>query len=466
MNNSRSSKAILWLQVVVAPVFLGWLFARAFPPVGFRPWAFIALLGLMIVLKNLAPDNARRAGFLFGVVAYGSAVSWLWTMFGSLALALWGFLALDLMLFAWGSAEFQQRQWHPAIKVVATASLWTTIEFVRCELLPLSFPWITPGHAMDTVNSAEMLSLVGIYGVSFFMIIAASTAAQGRGAWPVMVAIFAVLMVPNELPPPSAPTISVAALQSEASSFDWFESKTRALKEKTDLVLWPEQALPFDVMKSEEGWPRLQAIAKDTGSVLVLGTQQRGQGKEWFNTALTLDASGKLGTHVKNHPVHFFNDGTPGTTTLPVTTPLGKVGTPICFDCDYQDVVRKMTLAGAEFFAVPSMDVASWTLNQHLQHAQLMRVRAAENGRWMVVATTSGITQIIDPHGRQVTTMAPMIADVMTGKVGRETTLTFYTRYGWLLPWGTMIASAVFLLAAWRSRSSQMRVEPATGLVE
>ena len=62
--------------------------------------------------------------------------------------------------------------------------------------------------------------------------------------------------------------------------------------------------------------------------------------------------------------------------------------------------------------------------------------------------------------------MAPMIADVMTGKVGRETTLTFYTRYGWLLPWGTMIASAVFLLAAWRSRSSQMRVEPATGLVE
>lgn len=466
MNNSASGKVALWLQVVVAPVFLGWLYARAFPPVGFRPWACIALVGLMLVLKELAPANARRAGFLFGIVAYGSAVSWLWTMFGPLALALWGFLALDLMLFAWGSAVFQQRSWHPAVKVVATASLWTAIEFIRCELLPLSFPWITPGHAVDTGNSAEMLSLVGIYGVSFFILLMASTAAQGRGAWPVMVALLVVIAVPLELPAPAPPNISVAAMQSEASSFDWFESKTRGLKEKVDLVIWPEQALPFDVMKSEEGWPRLQAIAKDTGSVLVLGTQQRGQGKEWFNTALTLDASGKLGTHVKNHPVHFFNDGTPGKTALPVTTPLGKVGTPICFDCDYQDVVRKMTLAGAEFFAVPSMDAESWTLKQHLQHAQLMRIRAAENGRWIAVATTSGITQIIDPHGRQVTTMPPMIADVMMGTIGREGRLTFFTRYGWLLPWAAMVASAGFLLAAWRSRSSQMTVEPATGLVE
>ena len=466
MNNSASGKVALWLQVVVAPVFLGWLYARAFPPVGFRPWACIALIGLMLVLKELGPANARRAGFLFGFVAYGSAVSWLWTMFGPLALALWGFLALGLMLFAWGSAVFQQRSWHPAVKVVATASLWTAIEFSRCELLPLSFPWITPGHAVDTGNSAEMLSLVGIYGVGFYALLAASTAAQGLGAWPVLVAMLGVLLVPYELPAPEPPNISVAAMQSEASSFDWFESKTRGLKEKVDLVIWPEQALPFDVMKSEEGWPRLQAIAKDTGSVLVLGTQQRGQGKEWFNTALTLDASGKLGTHVKNHPVHFFNDGTPGKTTLPVTTALGKVGTPICFDCDYQDVVRKMTLAGAEFFAVPSMDAESWTLKQHLQHAQLMRIRAAENGRWIAVATTSGITQIIDPHGRQVTTMPPMIADVMMGTIGREGRLTFFTRYGWLLPWAAMVASAGFLLAAWRSRSPQMTVEPATGLVE
>ena len=466
MNNSASGKVALWLQVVVAPVFLGWLYARAFPPVGFRPWACIALVGLMLVLKELGPANARRAGFLFGFVAYGSAVSWLWTMFGPLALALWGFLALGLMLFAWGSAVFQQRSWHPAVKVVATASLWTAIEFSRCELLPLSFPWMTPGHATDTGNNAEMLSLVGIYGVGFYALLAASTAAQGLGAWPVLVAMLGVLLVPYELPAPAPPNISVAAMQSEASSFDWFESKTRGLKEKVDLVIWPEQALPFDVMKSEEGWPRLQAIAKDTGSVLVLGTQQRGQGKEWFNTALTLDASGKLGTHVKNHPVHFFNDGTPGKTALPVTTPLGKVGTPICFDCDYQDVVRKMTLAGAEFFAVPSMDAESWTLKQHLQHAQLMRIRAAENGRWIAVATTSGITQIVDPHGRQVTTMPPMIADVMMGTIRREGRLTFFTRYGWLLPWAAMVASAGFLLAAWRSRSPQMTVEPATGLVE
>ena len=119
----------------------------------------------------------------------------------------------------------------------------------------------------------------------------------------------------------------------------------------------------------------------------------------WRNIALTLDPGGTRGEHTKVHTVHFFDDGTPGNTALPVETAHGKIGTPVCFDCDYEGVVRRMTAAGAEMFIVPIMDAESWTARQHDQHAELFRIRACENGRWMFVCATSGVSQVIDPHG-------------------------------------------------------------------
>ena len=54
--------------------------------------------------------------------------------------------------------------------------------------------------------------------------------------------------------------------------------------------------------------------------------------------------------------MHFFNDGIAGTSALPLDTAHGKIGTPVCFDCDYEGVVRRMTTAGAGLFIVPIMD--------------------------------------------------------------------------------------------------------------
>lgn len=451
MHNSDNKCAPSWLRTVIAPVGSGWLFAQAFPPLEYIPLALPALAIFLLSLKGLPPHRARGAGFLFGLAAYGTGLSWFWNLFGGLSLALYGLLAVYIALFAWGSAVFDRTAWHPSVKVLAIASLWTGIEFARSELLWLSFPWMTPGHALDTANSAELLAILGVHGVSFVVVVLAALIREGLKAWPAALPILALALIPAPKADFAPATIPVAALQSESGSFDWFESRTRALTTGPGLVLWPEEALPYDVVKSKHDWPKLLSLAKDIGSVIVLGTQQTGEGKAWFNTALTLDPTGKLGTHFKNHPVHFFDDGTPGTTALPILTPLGRVGTPVCFDCDHQGVVRRMTLAGAEMFAVPSMDVAAWSLKQHLQHARLMRIRAAENGRWMLVCATSGVTQIINPSGLQTAAIEPLKNGVLTGMIGKEARLTFFTRYGWLFSWATMVMGGIFILAAVRS---------------
>jgi predicted amidohydrolase len=127
----------------------------------------------------------------------------------------------------------------------------------------------------------------------------------------------------------------------------------------------------------------------------------------------------------------------------------GKVGTPICFDCDYEGVVRKMTAAGAECFLVPLMDAESWTARQHDQHAELFRIRACENGRWMFTCGTSGVSQLIDANGHVHNRLAAMEQGVLSGRLVREVGLTIYTRFGWLFPWGVLgVAAAcwVFLM--------------------
>lgn len=129
-----------------------------------------------------------------------------------------------------------------------------------------------------------------------------------------------------------------------------------------------------------------------------------------------------------------------GQTAEAVSTPKGRFGTPICFDCDYEDVIRKMTRDGAEYFIIPSLDATRWGVKQHLQHAELFRHRAAENGRWMMVASGSGMTQLIDPYGKRVKQLELMTEGVLVGYLERRSGLTFYTQYGWLFAWVAMSA--------------------------
>ena len=78
-----------------------------------------------------------------------------------------------------------------------------------------------------------------------------------------------------------------------------------------------------------------------------------------------------------------------------------------------------MVADGAEFLVAPTMDAIHWGEKQHLQHAELFRHRAAENRRWMMVAATSGLTQVIDPNGLRVDSL-PLMEEGGLGGEDRE----------------------------------------------
>jgi len=448
-------------------VLLGLIYAAAFPPLGWRFAGVIpGIAGLIFILRGLQGTRARAIGFLFGLAAFGWSLSWLFQVFGAVAIMLYCVLAAFPALFAEMQSRAETRGLKGWALTVFTTLNWCGWEFIRAELFPLRFPWMTAGLA---AGPNSLLPLVGVYGVSLLVVFIAAVFATRklRFAIPVLLLLMLLLFYqdsrwndPGKLSADGPDTIKVGGLQMETVTLTEFLNGTRELPQDVSYVVWPEYAIPYDIRQNKRDWDLVQNLCRDRNITLTLGTQSRPmQEGGWRNIALTLDPDGVRGEHNKVHTVHMFDDGIAGTTALPVATRHGEVGTPVCFDCDYEGVVRKMTAAGAEVFIVPIMDAISWTPRQHEQHAELFRIRASENGRWMFVCSTSGVSQIISPKGKVTARRGPSDQGALVGIVARETKLTFYTRAGWLFPWFVLgLATLAWIWLMWPRRISRKAV--------
>jgi len=416
-------------------------YALSFPPVGLGPLVLVAMGGLIWALKGCSQGMAFVWGLVWGVLAFGVGLSWFSNIFHVMALPLWGVLALFPAVFGALVALSRQRGLQGVKLAIYIALAWTGTEFVRCELMPLRLPWLHVGLALEPW---PLVSWIGVYGLGWVAV--SLVAAASLRKWRVLVMVLAVLgsAALFETRFFKAPPIPVAAVQAETASLSTYLELSKQVPQGTQLIVWPEYAVPKDIRQSPSELEAIQQMASSKKALIVFGTQTRLEGVKWQNTALTVDGNRVIGEHGKNHTVHLFDDGEHGLTTTTFQTAVGKIGTPICFDCDFDDVVRRMTADGAEFFAVPSMDATSWGEKQHIQHAQLFRVRAAENRRCFVVAASSGVSQIIDQNGHATKSLGALKQGVLSGRLTRNSKLTFFTRHGWLTPWLALVVLVIW----------------------
>lgn len=453
----RNTKKSLIYRCLLSLLSAG-LAILAFPPFGIWQFVLIAWIPLFLAIRGLGARAAFYIGVFQGFALYSVTLSWLWELFGSSSIALWLILSFFVGL---ACSLISGLNLNKSSGPVIGAAIWVGCEFFRSEIYALHFPWMTPGVGM---KPSYMDSIVGVYGVSFLIILSAllvvgKVRMRIVGSL-IILAILGATFVKRWIP--KNVVINLLAMQNEHSYYiEKLKSTADYITEdggEFDVILWPEISVEGKVLERKSIRDRVEKFSMDQDSVFIFGSYVTANKTEKYNSAVTMMNGNVLGLHYKNRPVPLFNDGKRGTEAKAIDTPIGRIGTPICFDCDHESVIRRMVADGAELILAPSLDAISWTEKQHLQHAELFRHRAAENHRWIAVAATSGMTQIIDPNGKRMTSIPLMEPGFMKGTVGLVNGRTFYNKYGWLTGWVCMgIAVIVLILSLTRGIVSKFR---------
>ena len=117
-----------------------------------------------------------------------------------------------------------------------------------------------------------------------------------------------------------------------------------------------------------------------------------------------------------------------------------------------------MVRQGAGFLVVTVNNASYGFTAASAQHEQMSRMRAIEDGRWVVNAAVSGISALIDPTGHVRGQLGLFTTGILRGTIRSSDTRTWYVRLGDWLPWLTL--GLVLVMAALPRRRRVVRPSP------
>jgi predicted amidohydrolase len=147
---------------------------------------------------------------------------------------------------------------------------------------------------------------------------------------------------------------------------------------------------------------RLAQAAKRNRVWVVAGLMER-DGPSVYNTAVLLDRDGELaGKYRKVHlPREEWTKGiAPGSEYPVFQTEFGKVAIQICYDWFFPEVHAIFALKGAEIIFAPTWGTTFPDRDGCADGETVFRVRARDNGVYMIPSVYDGSSMVIDPLGR------------------------------------------------------------------
>jgi apolipoprotein N-acyltransferase len=446
-------------------------------------WSVLAPVALVPLLLAVAREDrpARRFlwGYATGLVYWTGVCYWIrWVLQMHGGMGVWGSYgafslfvlakALHMGAFAW-LAGAAIRRWY-AIPVVA--ALWVVVERLHG---PLGFAWLTLGDAATGMSAPMRLApYAGVYGVSFLiasMNVAIALVALRRKrkelAW-ILAAPLVYLLPP--LPEAVPGNQEAVIVQPNFSTTEpWtvesiYEAQRRlallslrsalaAGQERPRLILWPEIPMPLYYHEDARFRELVAKLAQTTGASVLFGAVGHTSAGAPLNSAILVDQRGNYaGRYDKMFLVPFgeyippffgfvnritreAGDFTPGE-NLAVLRAAGRpTGVFICYESAFPYLVRRFPAEGAEVLINLSNDGYFGRSAAREQHLLLVRMRAAENRRWILRATNDGITATIDPSGRVAHQLPPYAQLSARSSYSYVSARTVYTTYGDWFVW-------------------------------
>ncbi|MDA7840392.1 apolipoprotein N-acyltransferase [Luminiphilus sp.] len=462
------------LASLLVPIISGALFVPGLAPMSAWPSTLLSIAALLYLMHRKSQQSAFFIGWLYGVGLFGAGVSWVYVsiqVHGQAPPLLAGTLTA---LFCLGLATLTGLQMalyrrcsrgRKTPSSLLFAAIWVLFEWLRSWLFT-GFPWLYAGYiALDT-PAAGWAPVVGVYGLSF--LIAGLSAAIGslalnnastlrkKGAeasiWVIIILTGMPLSAVSWTQDRSAP-LTVAIYQPNIPlEKKWDRRYFRAIQQQytdnsrpyfknTDLVLWPESALPTYSDRIEDYLGLISTEATETGTTLITGIPTR-DAQGGYNSIIALGLGAgeyrkqklvPFGEYVPFEEnlrglIQFFDlpmsNFIPGPNVPPILSagPL-KVASFICYEIVYPDFVWQGARDAALLVTVSNDSWFGHSIGP-LQHLQMARFRALETGRPLLRGTNNGVSAIIDHKGDLLVATPQFEEVVITGEVQPKTGLT------------------------------------------
>ena len=458
-------------------------------PLAFAPyyhfWLMPLLFGALIRLTELRPRNSVSGAYCFGLAGYAAQFYWIHTALHDisglpnlyalpLTILLPAYLALYPAACFWLLEKARlPRGWRIGLLLPV---LWTLAEFAR-ERAITGFGWGALGYS-QVADLSPLAGYAPVGGVHLLTLLCAFCGAwlvlvlhnQGwkRRALPLVLLIGVIVsgwqLRQVRFTEPDGSSATVALAQGNvAQTLKWdaeYLSETmqsyyeQVANSHADITILPETAIPVMRQDLQEYNPgildQFAYEAQRNGSALAMGIAQYNQQRTgYLNAVINLsnyhpDRPDDIPFYAKDHLVP-FGEYKP----LPaITEPLYRM--------------MNMPLAGferggrAQASLLANVSTLGWFIRSNAvhQHLQISQTRALELGRYMVRATNTGATAIINPQGRVVKLAPPDTRTVLEGTIEGYRGETPYMKMGGSLPLvcGLLCLTVLLMLAGYLPR--------------
>ena len=460
--------------------------AGAIAPLSLAPFNYwylgaVSVALLFFLLHNCSSRKAAWLGWFYGLGFFGVGVSWVFvsihehgnapaplagTMTGLFVAALAILPAIQCWLF--------RKLFRNALGFIG---LWLLFEWLRSWLFT-GFPWLYLGYGLIDTPLSVYAPIGGVWLLSLYVVLAGTLAVTffKHLNHPLQAAAVLVLLgvpwlavqqekVPAAWTEPEGEPLQVMLVQANIpQALKWRRSELENImqtyvdlsmdSDKVDLLIWPETAIPTFYNSATTMLSPLIRYLNDNDTAMISGIPSiysdpsHPKGRRYQNS-ITIFAGGDgsynkqrlvpFGEYVPlesqlrglidffNLPMSEFSLG--ATDQPPLKVRQSAISPFICYEIAYPELVRRSSLE-SDLLLTVSNDTWFGHSIAPAQHMQIARMRALENGRWLIRSTNNGITALVNPRGEISESIPQYQRGVLVGSVQRMTGQTLYQQLG------------------------------------
>ena len=450
---------------------------------------FFSLLAITVfcwTLRGLSNRSAWCRSFFFGLGMYGSGVSWVYVSihdFGYTGIPLAivmtflfvSFLALVFSLPFYFFQRFMSRSRFGFL--LGFPAIWVLGEWLRSWFLT-GFPWLYLGYGHIDSWLAGWAPVTGVFGLSFIVVITSAAVASVQQDFENLNKrryLFSAISLCT------VASLWLAGLQLQ--NHEWThhteaDKRTvtlvqpnipleikwnpmyrpailRQLRELTDphwqsdIIVWPEAAIPLMYHEATDVIEELEQDSKENNTAIISGIlYDDTQLMAYYNGIVGMGAADNIyfkqrlvpfGEYV---PLEKYLRGLIAFFDLPnsiihagpnnqqgITVGDYSIAPYICYEIVYPDLVAS-NLGDAQLMVTISNDAWFGKSIGPLQHFEMARMRALENGRYLIRGTNTGLSGIFSHKGEIMLQGTPFVAESITGNIYLTRGVTPFTLTG------------------------------------